>query len=506
MMRFSCGGVLLLAAVAMLPGCDSGPPPKSPSPAASAPSAPPPQPAVDPNAPFTSDQDIEVEGYKIRIPAGYAMSNDEKDGDAIIRGWARKGTDSGVGILVTIAPAGDFDATKLAAAGMAEAKKLHKTINYAEDELVSLNGMNGAVVFDCVVTTNNDRDERISYWLRDNDKGIRIWVNRRGSENEFPMPQLHDILRTFRRAADPVPPQVPEPEPVVNVQVVPLHGVAEKFVTDALKKAAGEAKPEVTAQPQNEGYQFTLKPLRAINKFSKQITFGKVTNVDLQQRMITVEADISKVPQDPEKVATDPKHPRYFAQNMTYLSGADAEKRRQAMERLLAPDVKLPDDLKGPFAKAMQTRAFATTEQPDVRVKAITAMVAVGGQFSVPLLCNLLKDKDQTVRQAAFQKLAESRDERALDPIARMFVEQPESREAAKKFLFDAGPGAEEALLKVAPTDKVENIKPVLEVLKEIGTKKSSKYLAQILAKRKMFPELQTEIQAVGKAINDRKK
>ena len=113
-------------------------------------------------------------------------------------------------------------------------------------------------------------------------------------------------------------------------------------MTDALKKAAGTANPEITAQQQNEGYQFTLKPLRAINKLSKQIAFGKVTNVDLQQRVITVEADITKVPQDPEKMATDPKHPSYFGQNLKFLTGADAEKRRQAIERLLAPDVSCP--------------------------------------------------------------------------------------------------------------------------------------------------------------------
>ena len=127
----------------------------------------------------------------------------------------------------------------------------------------------------------------------------------------------------------------------------------------------------------------------------------------------------------------------------------------------------------------MQARAFDTKEQADVRVRAMTAMVAIGGEFSVPLLCDLLKDKEQTVRQAAFQKLVDAKDERVLEPIAKMFCEQADSREAAKKFCSRPGPPPRRPSSNIAPTDKAENIKPVLELLKEIGTKKSSKYLAQ---------------------------
>ena len=207
MARFTCGVVLFALALAMLPGCGSdrrrrASPARRPAARRRA-RLRPEQPAVDPNQPYASDQDIEVEGYKIRIPAGFTPAKDEKEGDGTVREWNRSAGQSSATVRLIVGPVSDtLDPAKIAATTAAEMKKLFKKVAYLEDDDAILSSLSGRVQYYSGVNEEDKPEEGTWYGLRDKDHVIGMTVRRVGSENEIPMPQLHAILRTFHRATD----------------------------------------------------------------------------------------------------------------------------------------------------------------------------------------------------------------------------------------------------------------------------------------------------------------
>jgi hypothetical protein len=213
------------------------------------------------------------------------------------------------------------------------------------------------------------------------------------------------------------------------------------------------------------------------------------------------------VPQDPDTIANNPEHPNYWKQNLADLKGESAERRQAAMERLAATGQRSPPaDVRRELAQAMRDRAFARTDPADSRVKAIEQMVRWGGRFSAPLLVELLKDEEPTVRQAVLAQLAPLRHPDAIEPIVEYFFAQAEGREAAATAIKSYGSAAEEALLKHAPKDDAAAIRAVLPLLAEIGTPKSAKYLASLRTKKKIVAELGQELQTTAQAISARRK
>jgi hypothetical protein len=181
-------------------------------------------------------------------------------------------------------------------------------------------------------------------------------------------------------------------------------------------------------------------------------------------------------PKAPDKIAKDPEHPNYWKQNLADLKGENAERRQAAMERLSAAGQRSPPaDGRRELAQAMRDRAFARTDPADRRVKAIEQMVRWGGRFSAPLLVELLKDEEPTVRQAVLAQLAPLRHPNAIEPIVQCFYAQAEGREAAAAAIKSYGSAAEEALLKHAPKDDVAAIRALLPLLAEFGTAKSNR-------------------------------
>jgi hypothetical protein len=280
----------------------------------------------------------------------------------------------------------------------------------------------------------------------------------------------------------------------ITVTVVPLAKIGESFVKQELTKAAEAigVKAIVTAKQDNENYVFTIRPGGDLAKLAEQIaSFGNVSNVDEQERKIELIPDLTKVPQEPEKIAANPDHPGYLKQNLDFLKGTNSEQRQAALDRLLKWDVNkdTPQDLRSAVASAMWSRAKEPRESADIRVKATEGMIVWAGKDRMSvvaaLLLELLDDKEPRVRQTAMRGLEDNKTdlgdskEKAIERVAKIFFTQTEDRKAADGFLRSFGSEAEDAVIKQAKgsTANPETMKAAVALLGEIGTKKSIQVL-----------------------------
>lgn len=144
-------------------------------------------------------------------------------------------------------------------------------------------------------------------------------------------------------------------------------------------------------------------------------------------------------------------------------------------------------ETRGRIAKGLRHHAlenFFLKNDPDV----IRGLVKWGGKYSVPILVEMANRQDNRPPEELFQALTlfpVPAGAEALAPyLGNIF---PETRARSAAALREMGPIAEDALMRVAPSNDAKTSTAAIELLGEVGTEKSLPLLKRAGASRNSF-------------------
>jgi len=108
------------------------------------------------------------------------------------------------------------------------------------------------------------------------------------------------------------------------------------------------------------------------------------------------------------------------------------------------------------------------------RVRVVQGLVVWGGQYSAPLLVELIEQERMgLVAMECFKALEELKDPKTAEPLMKMFVNEFEYRHHAARCLKAIGPAAEETVLAQMKPAEFQLARETIEILGAIGTEKS---------------------------------
>jgi hypothetical protein len=172
-----------------------------------------------------------------------------------------------------------------------------------------------------------------------------------------------------------------------------------------------------------------------------------------------------------------PADPDYHAQLASLLLKPDSPHHQRAVTALL--EVKPADvadkKLRAQIAKNYRELAFGAGAHA---AEAIDGLVLWGGKFSAPLLIELLEKQSGGDEAAIYNGLGQvATPEGAAAVVKRLESGGGSGGEAAFACLKQMGPVAESALVAALPFDSPESNRAAIEVLGQIGAKKSTAVL-----------------------------
>lgn len=135
--------------------------------------------------------------------------------------------------------------------------------------------------------------------------------------------------------------------------------------------------------------------------------------------------------------------------------------------------------------------------------KAIRGLAMYGGKYSVPVLIEILEDQSLRAPDELFEALASFPDAKGAEAVSQQLGNFFNHRKAVRT-LRAMGEVAEDALLKVAPSDNSDVSLAAVQLLGEVGTKKSLPLLAK--AGKSKNVDVKTAAKDATKAILDRSK
>jgi hypothetical protein len=136
------------------------------------------------------------------------------------------------------------------------------------------------------------------------------------------------------------------------------------------------------------------------------------------------------------------------------------------------------------------------------RASAVKALAAWANPDDIPTLISALEDQDVGVRRAAIQALGRIKDERTVEPVARLMADSNASvHNDAVRALRQMGSIAEAEVVKYVDSNDVRTRERACQVLQIIGTKKSIRALTRAAAAKSASSR---PAQAALKAINTR--
>jgi HEAT repeat protein len=148
-------------------------------------------------------------------------------------------------------------------------------------------------------------------------------------------------------------------------------------------------------------------------------------------------------------------------------------------------------------------RQLAFAENSSGSPQAIDGLVHWGGKFSAPLLIQLLEKQSGGNDEAIFRGLGKAATpEAAAAIVKRLETNSGAGGEAAFAALSAMGPVAEPALIGVLPFEQPESNRAAIEVLGEIGTRKSLSILRR--ATKSENEEVREAALAALRSIQDR--
>ena len=141
-----------------------------------------------------------------------------------------------------------------------------------------------------------------------------------------------------------------------------------------------------------------------------------------------------------------------------------------------------PQDIQDKAVRQQIARNFRELAMKDSagndQGKAIRGLVLYGGKYSVPLLVEILEDQSFKAPAELFDGLASFPDPKGAEALCKQLGNFFNHREAVHA-LRTMGVAAEDALMKAAPSDDAQTSLAAVELLGEVGTKKSLPLLGQ---------------------------
>jgi hypothetical protein len=180
--------------------------------------------------------------------------------------------------------------------------------------------------------------------------------------------------------------------------------------------------------------------------------------------------------------AADPKDPDFFQANLDYLRGEDGFRQSDALGQMTKAD---PDDVsdretRQAIARAIRDIALDESVNFSTRAKAVPALVVWGSTHAIPYLVQILEQQDHFVRRAVLEELKDLPDERVIEPVTRVFLDEPALRQQAAECLRSIGAAAEDTVLELANPAGLSVCRETVRLLAEIGTKKSLAPLSRL--------------------------
>lgn len=182
--------------------------------------------------------------------------------------------------------------------------------------------------------------------------------------------------------------------------------------------------------------------------------------------------------------AQDPQHENYLLANLLDLKISDSRDRDKAINRLSLMDpAKVQDEeLRKEIAKALQ--GYFTTASSYDKPKAIMPLAKWGGESSVAILLRSLEeDLDSRNAEVFFEALALYPSPEVATAVSG-YVGHRFAHEHACKCLLRMGEVAEEAVMKIAPSNDEKVSVAAVIILGEIGTQQCIPLLRKAVASR----------------------
>ncbi len=205
--------------------------------------------------------------------------------------------------------------------------------------------------------------------------------------------------------------------------------------------------------------------------------------------------------------AADSGNEDYYQANLELLQiGSDTHK-SDVLERLASADPRDVDDatLRKELARALRDAAEDPQVSSNTRREAIPVLVKWTASYSVPILIGLLQDRQRSIQMAALEHLAILRDERAIEPVTELFVEDATIRDKAADCLRVFGPAAEAKVLELASPSDMIIARATVQLLGDIGTEKSLAPMSK-LRKLRFYRMIKRDINEATTKIRDRTK
>jgi hypothetical protein len=234
----------------------------------------------------------------------------------------------------------------------------------------------------------------------------------------------------------------------------------------------------------------------------------QLAEAEARQRQEKIQREIEEqAERNRERIARerelDPNDPQYHEKLAERLASDDHFPRQKAIEALLRIE---PDDVKSAETRKKIARAFRLlAEDPHGghdRGKAIEGLARWGGKFSVPILLRILDEEHSWVEDAVYKALGDLKDQRAAAPVAARLGHWLQ-HDRAVKCLKQIGPPAEDAVLAVGPSADAKICLSAIQILGEIGSKKSLSFLRSAVAGSRN-PQVKLAAKAAIKSIISR--
>ncbi len=170
--------------------------------------------------------------------------------------------------------------------------------------------------------------------------------------------------------------------------------------------------------------------------------------------------------------AEDSEHSDFLVANLIDLSVGDFFERKKALERLAEFDpTTVEKRLRNEIARAI--RDIAISDEGRQADDALKPLLVWAGKYSVPTLIQLLEiDRLFSMHDDIIRTLAEFPSDQGAQAVAK-YVGELREHKIACQTLVAMGSVAEEAVMKIAPSDDADISLAAVFILGEIGTKKS---------------------------------
>ncbi|MHB8902903.1 MAG: HEAT repeat domain-containing protein, partial [Thermoguttaceae bacterium] len=283
----------------------------------------------------------------------------------------------------------------------------------------------------------------------------------------------------------------------ITVQGAHMEPMQHHHIDKVIGEAAGPGA-RVYGRGAFDEYLVFVAPVDDVTQLSAKLDLGQVANVDQKNRSFTLRVDEDKLPSFEKEMQekmrearegfggftrggsatpaiTDPDDPNFFKQNLANVRSTDTFLRDEALQHLVNVDTaKLADpQMRKDIAQAIRAVAFDNKERSNVRCTAIRGLVHWGGKFAGPILVQLLQLDEPFLEAEICRQLAVLKEPAAIDLLVAKIMDLGPHREEFAKCLIAYGPLAEDSILANTRAQEPMTTSLILQVLAQIGTKKS---------------------------------